>query len=107
MPITRLALLTALTVTLAAGSHAQSLRERMQQGVSKVQQGASAVQNGVAGATGRIEESMGSSVDLMTNEPTPHETRDQLDAMADETLARLFAQQPEAADLRRFLFLSP
>ena len=49
MPITRLALLTALIVTLAAGSHAQSLRERMQQGVSKVQQGASEVQKGVAG----------------------------------------------------------
>ena len=56
MPMTRLALLTALIVALAAGSHAQSLRERMQQGVSKVQQGASEVQKGVAGATGRIEE---------------------------------------------------
>ena len=99
IPITRLALLTALTVTLAAGSHAQSLRERMQQGVSKVQQGASEVQKGVAGVTGRIEESVDSSVDLMTNEPTPQETRDKLDAMADETLARLFVEQPEAADL--------
>ena len=97
--ITRLALLTALTVTLAAGSHAQSLRERMQQGVSKVQQGASEVQKGVAGATGRIEESVDSSVDLMTNEPTPQETRDKLDAMAEETLARLFVEHPEAADL--------
>ena len=71
----------------------------MQQGVSKVQQGASEVQKGVAGATGRIEESVDSSVDLMTNEPTPQETRDKLDAMADETLARLFAEQPEAAEL--------
>ena len=35
----------------------------------------------------------------MTNEPTPQETRDKLDAMADETLARLFAEQPEAAEL--------
>ena len=99
MSITRLAVLTALTVTLAASSHAQSLRERMQQGVSKVQQGASEVQKGVAGATGRIEESVDSSVDLMTNEPTPQETRDKLDAMADETLARLFVEQPEAAEL--------
>ena len=100
MSITRLAALTALTVTtLAASSHAQTLRERMQQGVSKVQQGASEVQKGVAGATGRIEESVDSSVDLMTNEPTPQETRDKLDAMADETLARLFAEQPEAAEL--------
>ena len=92
MPTTRLALLTALIVTLAAGSQAQSLRERMQQGASKVQQGA-------AGAAGRIGESVDSSVDLMTNEPTPQETRAKLDAMADETLARLFAEQPEAAEL--------
>ena len=100
MSITRLAALTALTVTtLAASSHAQTLRERMQQGVSKVRQGASEVQKGVAGATGRIEESVDFSVDLMTNEPTPQETRDKLDAMADETLARLFAEQPEAAEL--------
>ena len=92
MPTTRLALLTALIVALAAGSQAQSLRERMQQGASKVQQG-------VVGAAGRIGESVDSSVDLMTNEPTPQETRAKLDAMADETLARLFAEQPEAAEL--------
>ena len=92
MPTTRLALLTALIVALAAASQAQSLRERMQQGASKVQQG-------IAGAAGRIEESVDFSVDLMTNEPTPQETRAKLDAMADETLARLFAEQPEAAEL--------
>jgi lipid-binding SYLF domain-containing protein len=84
----RLALLTALFATLAAGSQAQTLRERMQQGVSKVQQGA-------VGAAGRIGESVDSSVDLMTNE----QTRAKLDAMADETLVRLFAEQPEAAEL--------
>jgi lipid-binding SYLF domain-containing protein len=99
MPSNRLLLLTALTVTLVAGAHAQTLREKMQQGVSKMRQGASEVQKGVAGATGRIEGSMDSSVDLMTNEATPQETRDELDATADETLARLFAEQPEAAKL--------
>ena len=35
----------------------------------------------------------------MTNEPTPQETRAKLDAMADETLARFFLEQPEAAEL--------
>ena len=99
MPINRLILLTTLSVTLAAGSHAQTLRERMQQGVSKMQQGATEVQRGVTGATGKIEESVDSSVDLMTNEPTPQETRDELDAMAGETLARLFAERREAAEL--------
>ena len=99
MPFTRLALLTALATLLAVGSHAQTLRERLQQGASKAQQGASAVQKGAAGVAGRIDESVNSSVDLMTNEPTPQETRDELDAMAGETLTRLFAEQPEAADL--------
>jgi lipid-binding SYLF domain-containing protein len=64
-----------------------------------MQQGASKVQQGAVGAAGRIGESVDSSVDLMTNEPTPQETRAKLDAMADETLTRLFAEQPEAAEL--------
>ena len=93
MPLARLALLTALIATLAAGSsQAQSLRERMQQGASKVQQGA-------VGAAGRVGKSVNSSVNIMTNEPTPQETRAKLDAMADETLARFFLEQPEAAEL--------
>jgi hypothetical protein len=92
MPTTRLVILTALAVALGSGSHAQSLRERMQQGASRVQQGAS-------GVAGRIEESVDSSVDLLTNEATPQATRDELDAMAGETLSRLFAERPEAEDL--------
>ena len=99
MPLTRLALLTSLAVVLAAGSQAQTLRERMQEGVSRAQQGASDVQKGVSGVAGRIDESVNSTADLMTNEPTPQETRDELDAIAGETLTRLFAEQPEAANL--------
>ena len=41
--VTRLALLTALTIAFGVGSHAQPFRERLQQGVSKAQQGATAV----------------------------------------------------------------
>src|SRR5688572_10944036 len=92
MPTTRLVIVTALAVALYSSSHAQSLRERMQRGASRVQQGAAAV-------AGRIEKSVDSSVDLMTNEATPQETRDELDAMAGETLSRLFAERPEAEDL--------
>ena len=99
MPITRLALLTALAIVLGVGSHAQTLRERLQQGVSKAQQGASAVQKGATDLADIIEGNVDSSVDLMTNEPTPQETRAKLDTMAGETLTRLFAEQPEAADL--------
>ena len=92
MSIARMALLTAAAVMFTAGSHAQSLRERLRQGASEVQKG-------VAGVTGTIEENVDSSIDLMTNEPTPQETRAKLDAMAGETLARLFVEHPEAAEL--------
>ena len=98
MPIARLAVVTMLMLT-AVGSHAQTLRERLQQGVSKAQQGASAVQKGAAGVADTIDQNVDSTVDLMTNEPTPEETRAKLDAMAGDTLTRLFAEQPEAADL--------
>ena len=99
MPITRLALLTVACRHARRQIPAQTLRERMQEGVSRVHEGASDVQKGVSGVAGKIDESVDSSVDLMTNEPTPQETRDELDAIAGETLARLFAEQPEAADL--------
>lgn len=85
MPITRLVLITALALTPAAASHAQTLRDRVKQGVADV--------------AGRIDESVKSTADLMTDEPTAQETREELDAMLDETLARLFAEQPEAAQL--------
>lgn len=99
MPVTRLALLTALAIVLGVGSHAQTLRERLQQSVSKAQQGATAVQEGAGDLADTIEGNVNSSVDLMTNEPTPQEKRVKLDTMAGEILTRLFAEQPEAAEL--------
>ncbi len=94
MPITRLALLTTLAIMPATGSDAQTLRERLQQGVSKAQQGASALQKGAADLADTIEGNVDSTVDLMTNEPTPEETRAKLDAMAGDTLTRLLIEQP-------------
>ena len=57
------------------------------------------MQQGAAGVAERLEEGADSSVDLMTNELTPQETRDELDAMADETLSRLLVERPEAEGL--------
>jgi hypothetical protein len=99
MLIHRLALLTMLSVMPAVGSQAQTLRERLEQGASRVQQGAAEVQKGVSGIADRIGASAESSVDLMTDEATPQATRDELDAMAAETLSRLFAEKPEAVAL--------
>ena len=98
MLIVRLAVVMMLMLA-AVGTHAQTLRERLQQGVTKAQQGASAVQKGAAGVADTIDKNVDSTVDLMTNEPTPEWTRAKLDVMAGDTLTRLFAEQPEAADL--------
>lgn len=47
----------------------------------------------------KVGESVGSTVDLVTNEDTPAQTRAKLDAMADQTLARLLGENPAAADM--------
>ncbi len=66
---------------------AQSFRERL--GTAMTGAG-----KAVTGATQQVEDAVTSTTDLMVNEPTPEATRAKLDAMAAETLARLFAEQP-------------
>ncbi|WP_116131771.1 hypothetical protein [Tropicimonas sp. IMCC34043] len=104
MPKPRPILVAALALLVAAtGSQAQTLRDKLQQGVQKgtsvVQQGAAAVQRGAAATVERIEDSVDSSVDLMTNEATVAESRDEIDLMAGAALSRLFIEQPDASDL--------
>jgi hypothetical protein len=99
--LARLALLSALAVVPGAAADAQSLRERLGQGVSRIEEGAVRLQEGVAGAADRLDRSVERSVDLMTNEPTPQATRDEIDAMAAVTLVRLFREQPRAWELFR------
>jgi hypothetical protein len=81
---------TALLVCLAAsGGEAQSLGDRLRQG-------ADAVKEGAAGIAGRAEDTIGSTVDLFTDEATPEETRSALDAPAfwagDRTIAEFRAR---------------
>jgi lipid-binding SYLF domain-containing protein len=71
---------------------AQSLAERLSRGADAVVEGAT----GLAESAG---ETVGSTVDLFSDGATPHETRAALDAMAAETLAALFAEQPDARRL--------
>lgn len=92
-----------ITVALASAAGAQSLKERLQQGAGALRDGASAVQQGVATGAGivvdQVEQNIDSTVDLMTNEATPEATRVELDAMAAETLNRLFAERPGSREL--------
>jgi len=111
MPISRPVLLAALLAAALAGAlQAQTLRDRMQQGMSKaregaeavgkgVQQGAEIVGKGASAVAKRIEENVDSSVDLMTDEASAEATRAELDGMVIDTLDRLFAEQPAAKTL--------
>jgi hypothetical protein len=83
---------TAVLVCLAAsGVETQSLGDRLRQG-------ADAVKEGATGIAGRAEDTIGSTVDLFTDEATPQQTRVALGAMATETLAELFAGTTRCAD---------
>jgi len=54
----------------------------------------------VAGkATGAVQETVDSTKEGLSDEATPQETRAKLDAMAQATLARLFAEEPGSRDL--------
>lgn len=91
-----LSMLPALAVLVFAGAvpdaDAQTLRDRLNQGADAVRRGAGHV-------AGNVQRSVEGTVDLMTDEATPEATRAELDAMAFDTLQRLFAQHPEVADL--------
>lgn len=89
----------ALLVSVPTLAPAQSLKERMQSGLSQAKKGAEMVGQGAANVADRISDSVDSTVDLMTDEATPELTRAKLDAMAVETLARLFQDQPDALQL--------
>jgi hypothetical protein len=110
MPPSRLALLAILAASLAGPSTAQTLRERMQQGLGKaqqgaealgrgVQQGAEAAREGASAVADQIEQNVESSVDLMTDEDSVEATRAELDGMVIDTLDRLFAETPGARAL--------
>jgi hypothetical protein len=81
--------IAAVCVAASGAAMAQSLRDRLSNGMS---QAGTAVQN-----TARaVDQSMASAVDLARGEATPAETRATLDAMALTTLQRLFAENPAA-----------
>lgn len=90
--LAKIALVLGLTLAVAGQASAQAWRERLNQGTQAVRQGAGNV-------AGNVRRSVEGTVDLMTDEETPEATREKLDAMAFETLVRLFEEQPAAAAL--------
>jgi hypothetical protein len=67
--------------------------------MSKVGEGAQAAGQGVARVGERIDESIRSTGKLLQDGDSPDAKRAELDAMAEEALSRLFAEQPGALEL--------
>ncbi|PZQ95602.1 MAG: hypothetical protein DI533_18295 [Cereibacter sphaeroides] len=74
---------------LATVAPAQSLRDRLTEGASKV--------GGVVKKTAQhVDQTVDSTINLAKNDPSPDITRAKLDTMAADTLLRLFAENPAA-----------
>ena len=83
-------LLLLLLATSAGHAHAEGLMDSLKKGASKAGEVA---KKGVDAAGNAID----STSALVKDEETPEATRVKLDRMADEVLARLIAENPEAA----------
>ena len=96
-------LLVVITLGLvladSSATSAQSLKERLGRGLSKVREGAENFGEGAGNVAESVGETLDSTADLVTGEPTPEETRDKLDNMADAALQRLFEEQADARSL--------
>ncbi|WP_294220460.1 hypothetical protein [uncultured Shimia sp.] len=100
-----------IVVNLAGPSEAQGLWDKIKQGAETtgeaigegvtatgeaIGKGANAVGNTVEKGVNSVGEAISSTDELLSNEETPEATRARLDAMSDEIMAVLLAQNPEA-----------
>ncbi|MEM7074854.1 MAG: hypothetical protein AAGA28_13405 [Pseudomonadota bacterium] len=92
-------LLLSVSLVVPSAGFSQSLKDGIEKGLSGVKEGVGKVGESAAGVAEKVGDTVDSTVDAMTNEPTPDETRAKLDSMAASTLERLFAEQPEAREL--------
>lgn len=83
-------LILLLITILASSVNAQGLMDTLTTGAGKV---GGVVKKGV----NSVGDAVGSTTELLSDEETPEETRAKLDKMANEILARLLSENPEAA----------
>ena len=93
------AIALSILIAMPNPGAAQTLKDGLTKGLDGIKKGAEKVGEGAANVTESIGNTVDSTIDLATKDATPEETRAKLDAMAAETLDRLFADQPEARDL--------
>ncbi len=88
----RVLVIAGAVFAAASVASAQTFRDRLAIGAEKAREGAGRIVD-------NVERSIDGSIDLLTDEATPEETRAELDQMAFATLERLFAERPEAVPL--------
>ncbi len=94
-------LVAVVTGLLICGpSSAQGLLDKVKKGAENtanaIGSGAESVGNAIDKGANAVGDTIDSTSELLSNEGTPEETRAKLDAMADEILARLLAENPDA-----------
>lgn len=92
MQIFRWLTLCSLALVPLSDASAKSLRDTLSDGVAKAN---TAVKN----TARNVDQTVSSTIELAQGEATPAETRAKLDAMADDTLLKLFAGNPAAEEL--------
>lgn len=97
-------LFTALIILLApAAGNAESLWQEISEGAEKAVEGIGNAADYAIDAAGKATDAVSESIDStkksLRDEATPEATRAKLDAMAGETLERLFKEQPDSGEL--------
>ncbi|WP_037315815.1 hypothetical protein [Ruegeria halocynthiae] len=95
--------LAATTVLLSGPVAADGVLETIKKGaegtVDAIGHGAESVGSTIEKGATAVGDTIDSTTDLVTNEATPEETRAKLDVMANDVLAQLMAENPEAQAL--------
>lgn len=92
----KLLIICVLSCLVATTTAAQSLGDKI---VGGIQKGAQAVGEGASTVAGAVESSINSTAELFSSDDDPAKTREKLDATAEQSLMRLFDEQPKAQDL--------
>ncbi len=92
----RLHLICVLCGLVATHAQSQGLGEKVFGGIRK---GAQAVGDGASNVAQAVDNSVTSTKDLFSSDENPDETRARLDATTEQSISRLFAEQPEAHEL--------
>ncbi|WP_170477688.1 hypothetical protein [Ruegeria arenilitoris] len=88
---------------ISSPASGQGLLDKIKKGAENsadaVGRGAETVGNTIQKGATAVDQTIDSTTELLSNEATPEETRVKLDAMADQILNQLLAENPEASSL--------